>query len=112
MHGLLGGDVGNGERAVERVANAAASEHSSTEKRWSEGRKVLWDQCALHAEDVIFVFDVEASDVRMERNLLCDVRDTALLCRNETSKCFSEKRSARLVDVLDLTELPNGYRRD
>lgn len=39
MHGLLGGDVGNGERAVERVANAAASEHSSTEKRWREGRK-------------------------------------------------------------------------
>lgn len=38
MHGLLGGDVGNGEGAVERVANAAAAEHSSTEKR-REGRK-------------------------------------------------------------------------
>lgn len=61
---------------------------------------------------MIFVFDVEASDVRVERNLLCDVGDTALLGRNETSKCFSEKGSARLVDVLDLTELPNGYRRD
>ena len=36
MHGLLGGDVGNGEGAVERVANAAAAEHSSTEKRWEE----------------------------------------------------------------------------
>lgn len=43
MHGLLGGDVGNGERAVERVANAAAAEHSSTGKRWKKGRKVLWD---------------------------------------------------------------------
>ena len=59
----------------------------------------------MHAEGVIFVFDVEASDVWVERNLLCDVRDTALLCRNETSKCFSQKRGARLVDVLDLTKL-------
>lgn len=61
---------------------------------------------------MVFVFDVETCDVWMKRNLLCDVRDTALLCSHVTCECFTEKRSARLVDVLDLREKENPYRRE
>lgn len=39
MHGLLGGDVRDYEGAVERVANAAAAEHSSTENGWKKKKK-------------------------------------------------------------------------
>ena len=71
---------------------------------------ILYDRVGCHAR--VFVFDVEASDVGMEGNLLCDVGDTALLRGHETRKGFSQKGSARLVDVLDIRTVSDWYRRD
>lgn len=80
--------------------------------RKPRGGEIPGAERALHAEGVVFVFDVEASDVGMEGNLLCDVGDTALLRGHETRKGFSQKGSARLVDVLDIRIVSYWYRRD
>ena len=54
----------------------------------------------MNRECVVLVLHVETGDVRMERELLGDERNTTVCCGNEAGKRFAQIWSAWLVDIL------------
>ena len=79
--------MGDGHRATEGVANAAAA------------KSTFWHDRTLNRECVVLVLHVETGDVRMERALLGDERNTTVCCGNEAGKRFAQIWSAWLVDI-------------